>query len=363
MRKVPVLAAVALAGCATPEFHAYNLRELHEADGSTKFVGRPMSALSWAMRRLDGFGVLKGGDGPSFVEDPYGLTLEHLNGLADEDPSNPATAGLQVEFFGWLAVQDDYTLARERSVLELGRAAERLQVHRPLEPLAPGEAATPEELEVAMGRLQDVAYYAVAGEIGPDSAAGQLREACDELGGLALDREGMRRALDFCTILVGARHEGLAELERAQLLPLFELHERLQRDFVATALQEVLDDPQPIVVAAAVRVVYGLPGVERGELLRVALEHPVREVATAGLQAIAEHGLPAAPEGSTAEQRAQHRELWLERLVLMTRDLDGRLAARACAVLEQISGSGLRSLQPEVWRRWWNERTERDIRS
>lgn len=363
MRTVPVLAAVALAGCATPEFHAHNLRELHEADGSTKFVGHTLSALGWATRKLDGFSFFKSSDEPRFVKDPYSLTLEHLNGLAGEDPDNPVTAGLQVQFFGWLAEQDDYTLARERAVLELGRAAERLQIHRPLTPLAAEEAVTPDVVERALGRIQDVAYFAVSGEIAPDSAAGQLRAACEEVGALALDREGMRRALDFCTILVGAEREGLAQIERAQLIPLFELHEQLQRDYVATALQVVLEDPQPIVVAAAIRTVYALPGIDHGQLLSEALEHPVRLVAVAGLDAIAEHGLPPAPEGFSAEQRAQHRELWLERLVIMTRDLDGRLAARACAVLELVTDSGLRSLQPEVWRSWWIERKGRAIQS
>ncbi len=378
-----------LGGCALPEAKLANLRELHQPDGALSYRGNLHNDVTFMMSRwvanfpinfeglTDDGGLLAGLDaGEETIEDPCTEDLENLNKLARIDSSNLLWSGYQIEAFGWLGPDDQYVLGRERSVMELGKAARRLDVSEPL--VEPNEAAGPEDLS---GVLADLAR-AVLGEASflamLDQADGGVSPNADDTGGadagafedstttsqprlsfaearaaldaLSLDRYGALRVLALCDALF-ARQPARLTADDATSLALRQLALDVQSSIVAMALAEVLDDPAPIVRAAAVRAVAGLNSGPPIGLLKLAATDPSWEVSSAGLAWVAEHGLPLqrVPEELQATARAE----WIQFLVGQCQSPDTRLSYVACRALNRVVPDGPRALQAEEWTTWW----------
>ena len=139
------LAALALAallgGCRSADAALYNLRQVHDPDGTISRTGAPMAAFQYELRRaLGGLRLNLGqafGDvsadpekaGAELIDDPLEESLDALLDLADCDSEDPRVGGLQVEAYAWLSEpRQPYVLSRERAVLELGAAGARLGV-------------------------------------------------------------------------------------------------------------------------------------------------------------------------------------------------------------------------------------------
>ena len=96
-------------------------------------------------------------------------------------------------------------------------------------------------------------------------------------------------------------------------------------------------------------------------LLRAALADPEPEVVAAALRILAKRGIPPEPEPDFEGDAEAYREAWIGLVVRVLRVVaDGQVAVAGCHALERISGAGLRDLRPEVWIAWWEARATED---
>ncbi len=370
-------------GCTSVDSTLYNLRQVHDADGDVRRIGAPVGAFEYQLRRLVGdlnvnitfVEDLSDELEQEAIEDPLEKCLDALLDLADFDSDMPRIAGIQVETYTWLAVEDEYVLGRERSVLELGRAGRRLAIDgpRPLPedavPATPGEvgAAVLEIVRttrrtVDAAREDDILAGAEAAlEADVASAAGQARdlaEACERTAALTLDREGARRVLSVCNALMELGLGGAAGGA------IHELSLEMQRRCVRQALAAALGDPHAAVRAAAVEASVVASRNRAPRIVRLAFLDPTEVVFLRAVDMIAEHGLPA-PEPDadelSASQLARFERDWIELLVDATVYPTSRfapdahtrrVAMRASLALGRVSGAGFYSLRGEDWQAW-----------
>lgn len=370
-----------LFGCSLPEAKLHNLRELHQSDGALSYRGNLHNDVTFLMSRwvanfpvnfqglTDDGGLLAGLDaGKEIIEDPCTKDLENLNKLAAIDSTNLLWAGYQIEAFGWLGPDDQYVLGRERAVMELGKAARRLNVAEPL--VEPSQAAGPEDLsgvlaDLARSVLGEESFLAMLEQVDGEAPAGagafdentqaerkrlSFTEARAALDALSLDRYGALRVLALCDALF-ARQPARLTAADATSLGLRTLAGEVQSSIVAMALAKVLDDPAPIVRAAAVRAVAGLNSGPPIGLLKLAATDPSWEVSSAGLAWVAENGLPL--QRVPAELHATARTEWINFLVGQCQSPDTRLSYVACRALNRVVPDGPRALQAEKWTNWW----------
>jgi hypothetical protein len=347
-----LLACVALVACHVPEANVHNLREVRDPDGGIKRVGAPMTRVEYVARnvvlaRLTNDGEISTKQVEE-IEDPDALALENLIQLADCDGENLWVRGLQVEMATWLAVDDDYKLARERAVIELGQLARALGVRAP-EVLGEGAvAATPEDVVEPLAKIvAAVRAYVERGE----APGADFSPRCAELDALVLDRDGARR-------VVAATNALLARVDHSDpaLRELLSVHEHAAQRAVALALGAALQDKDALVRAAAIEALLSASDDELVGLRLRALEDPAEEVVTAVLKGIARRGLGGPAHLAEAEAESLRRTL-LGRLVDLTRDLRSSVSAGACAALNRRAGSGFKSFRWEEWNRWWERET------
>lgn len=410
--------ALVLGACSLPEAKLANLREVHQPDGKLSYRGNVHNDVSFVIKKwvqtlpvnisgvTDNPDLLGGLSGePSLIENPGELSLENLIDLAEADSDNLLTAGYQVEAFGWLGPDDQYLLGRERAVIELGKAARRLDVREPL--VAAADAAGPDELSSALAALarsvlgdtsftdmleqglspgaaqpaadaegagasQNAAQTAATPSPAPTTAttaaaaqraatAGGVTQASAQstptfaqaradLAALSVDRQGALRVLALCDVLF-ARQPGRLTAEDEISRGLRALALDAQKSVVAMALATCLEDPAPVVRAAAVRAVAGFNGGPPVGLLKLAATDPAWEVSHAGLTWVADHGLPL--ERVPADLRDEARDEWLAFLVGQCQSPDTRLSFVACRALVKAVPDGPRGLRPEVWTDWF----------
>lgn len=339
-----------LAGCHIPEANVYNLHEVRDPDGSSRRIGAPMNRMEYVARNIvlavmsNDVEVKRKDD--EKIDDPDALALENLIQLADCDTADPWVRGLQVDMMTWLAVDDDYKLARERAVIELGRLALDLEVKLPTQ-LAPD--AVPAKPDDIVGPLGDLvsgvrAFVEVKQAPGPD-----FKAACDALQALVLDRDGARRIAAATNALLA--RTGHDEPAMADLLA---LHEQSAQRAVSLALGEALRDKDPVVRAAAIEASLRASGDELAPLRLQALEDPSDTVVIAVLRGVADRGLTA-PKDLTPEQAEALRKTFIDRFVTLARDLRSPVSAAACAALNKCADSGFVTYRWEEWNRWWDE--------
>lgn len=339
-----------LAACQIPEANVYNLREVRDPDGSARRVGAPMTRLEYVSRNIvlaamtSDRSVSEKED--EEIDDPDALALENLIQLADCDGDDPWIRGLQVEMMSWLAVDDDYKLARERAVIELGRLARSLGVKAP-ERLAPDAVpAKPDDIVGPLGDLvREVRAFVERGYTPGDD----FEAACAALEALVIDRDGARRLCAATNALLAR-----AGYDDPALGRLRALHVHAAGRAVALALGEALKDKDPVVRAAAYEACLRASGDELVGLRLQGLEDPSDTVIGAVLRGVAQRGLPS-PERLTPEEAEEVRRAFIERFVLLARDLRSPISAAACAALNRTAESGFSTYRWEEWNRWWDE--------
>jgi hypothetical protein len=357
MRTAEVLRAAAVATCLGASCNvvgakAWNLAHLHGENGRHLRSAAVLGDFEFAMRRgLSGINVGSGdlSSAPAKdIEDPLGLCFKTLNELAEFDGTDPREAGHQVEWFSRLAVEDPARLSRERAVLELGQAGERLRISE-LFP-EPETGAGPEQVGAAIERLLDTIEPASAGVFAEQDRA-HISAACSAALELPLDLAGARRLLRTATVLL---ERGIGPSEA--LIPIIQLSLELQRRCVGQALRRALRDEDPLVRAAANQASVTACG--DSSLAALLSELNPREdplVLSALLRLVTIRGFPAPPQGLDDEERASLRKSWLAILWALSNHPDGTVRIGAMRALSRVSGSGLTSLREEDWQTWWTE--------
>lgn len=365
--KTRLMAALLCCGligsCQIPRANLANLHEVHSPSGQVSYRGRVKNDLEYALTRafqsgsfrIEGLADL--GTTEVTIEDPLGVCLENQLDLAEMDSSDRLVAGLQVEAFGWLAVDDQYLLGRERAMLELGKHAARLAVEGPA--VAPEDAATAEQLSPLLAALAKAGLGALPPtltDLGADlfevTESSDLATAMAAVRAMPLDRNGALRVLAVCNVLI----ERSSELEVANVDTLDELgtlQEDMQRIVITQALASGMDDPAAQVRLATLQAFLNLPeGIPLG-LMNIFATDPDKQVVAAALDWVAMHGIPN-PRAGTSEEDAKALRLgWIDFLVGQTQSAQGIVSTKACAALGRASEANFQSIRAEDWTAWW----------
>jgi hypothetical protein len=354
----PVLAALAVAfaaGCHVVDAKAWNLAQLHDANGHHKYTGAMEGDFEYYLRHvvtrsLTGNLAHVENKSPSAIENPSESCLENLislEGFAIDDPRN---RGLQVEWFSRLAVADPSRLSRERAVLALGRAGERLRPGNP-EPLPKDSTpAGPSAVGEALAGLVRAAKPVLekGGSTSPTEAL-DLESACQVVLDLPLDIDGARRML-HAGIDIGAA----VGFDRKEAAPVTKLCEELERRCIRFALAAALRDQDPLVRGAAVEASVESVGNEVFDpVLRQLPTDPSAEVVLRVLALVRRYGLPSKPPaGANVTQEVAQRARFAAIYALLDRP-ESTVRVAAMLALERVTDANLHSLREEDWQAWW----------
>jgi hypothetical protein len=353
--------------CRVADAKVWNLRQVHDFDGSPKHVGNVKSDLRFVVDQavvttgFAGKDLLVGTE--ERIEDPRSVCLENLIELGDCE-RDARTLALQAEMYSWLAVDDPYALARERAVQELAEVGQALGIGSPA-PFDPDqEPAKPLDVGGALKDLIATGEAVLAERAGGEEEAA-LAQACREAEALPYDRDGARRMLSATTILLGGRDYSAGAMQ-----PLRSLQLHTARLAVRYALAASLSDKDERVRAAGVQSVDRIQEHRDARLLLAALADRSPVVQQRALVLIRRHGLPLAqdagpapdpgtPPPTPAPELEATRETFLQELVRRAQSLEGPVSVAACRALGKVSGAGFDSLRPEEWGLWWDERQAR----
>ncbi|MEQ1893954.1 MAG: hypothetical protein ABL998_15545 [Planctomycetota bacterium] len=356
-RSLVLLAALAAgaSSCQLAQAHAFNLAELHDAEGRPARRGTLRSPIGYLFNETLRSSNFRGGAAldeaepkEERIEDPLGSCLENVLDLAactrDGGAADEKVLGLQVENFAWLVKDCTYVLTRERCASELGRLVVWLD---------PAKAPTPEgtsaSAEVVAATFEQLATCVTEVRAAPDMAGTALAERCAALDALVLEREGALRCLRGVNKLLAPGERG------AVLAPLRALRLSLARRNLVLGLRAALEDPEGRVRAAALDSAVRAFPAERHALLHGVLatppEVPEFELVTArALALIARYGAPSAPEGV---EPARDTAEWVDLCIRILRSaLDGPNSTAACAALAKLTGEPP-TVMPEVWVARW----------
>ncbi len=342
-----------LGACQTLDSRVWNLRQVHELDGSPSRTGVLRNGvqlfLSNALRQIPLDGPELFDPEAETIDDPEGLCLKHLIGLAEYDSDDPRARAYQVEFFSWLGSNDRSILSRERCLLELGRLGRELGVKEPrlLPPdSTPADAAT---IGREITELLRALGPALRGDANMIDRPG-LRETCERIEGLEYDLEGGRRFVTAINLLRERLGFGRAGVER-----LVETHQFLMRTCIELSLAQSLEDPSPLVRSAAVVSCAQLSRTADARLVMAALGDPEAIVVQRGLEILQRYGAPTFPEDLAPEDRERAEDSLLRGMVQLSQSIEDPISVAACKALGKVTGEG-RSLRPERWARWWDDR-------
>ncbi len=350
---VALLASLCVA-CRSSGARDFNLRKLHDLEsGRHRLVAQQAGDFEYLLRSSQLFGsnglqVLENKT-PEAIEKPGGRCLELLNDLADFDSSDPRVAALQVDWFAFAAAEDPWTLSRERAAIELGAHGRRVGLER-LGVVTRDEGAIgPGELLEVLRGLLDALQPVVEGEASSSTAL-DVEAACEVLRERPLDLDGARRALRATAALLAA-----GNLERPELAPLRDLVRYLEQTCIEQALARALNDPEPVVRAAAVEgAVLALGNAVLPQFLaQVRLQEDSR-VLQSILGLVVREGLPEVPADMPADEAQDLRLAWYSILWRFSRHPEGSVRAAAMQALGAVSGTGIESLREEEWQAWWS---------
>lgn len=391
---LPLLLSL-LGGCQLVGATTWNLDQLHEPDGRHRRKAELESHLGFLLRHSFGklggqFGGREPGDaeGEGGSRDDPGAAQRPLDAsggddgggergrgmggakplaaaeracfvalvdLAAYDSAEPRTAATQVSWFARLAVEDPWTLCRERSVLELGAHGQRLGLTMlELDGLPEGVAASAApDVANALAEVLEAARGARARGENGDLERGELEGACARLVALPLDLAGARRLLRGVSFLIGS--EALHGESHGLLV---DVSRHLQRICVARALVLAFLDPAGRVRAAALdasAVAVG-PAI-LGNLMRQVRFFPEEVERTRLYGLVAEHGLDAALALATEERGVDRAELLREQLLFLAREASNprnssRTRNAALVALGRLAPEGPGGLRYEEWVDW-----------
>jgi hypothetical protein len=347
-----------LSGCQSTAVNAWNLKEVHDPDGTPKRVGAVHGALQHRLvefLRVSAFGSPEFLDPePEPIEDPLGVCYDNVTELVFAKQEDPVVYGRTAELLCWLGVDCTYVLSRERMGLALGELGPILDVTGPYVLPEGVEPAGVQDVGKAISGLLRHLTDVLRTDDAPsfedlDAPAGDLADACEAVRALELDRDGTRRLLAVTTLVFNRESFGSTELA-----PLAALHRELAARAVGLTLAAMLTDPEPRVRASAItswsRMVEG----RSGEPLEAALRDGHADVVLAAVRSLTRYGPPDAPPADSAPEETA-RSYWTGQLVfLLTRRLEGPLQVATCRALSALSGEPA-DLHPEIWMAWWDE--------
>lgn len=336
-----------------PGTKVWNLDQIHTPEGKHRFS----ASLAGDLEYLIEFGLFRrfgresglGGE-PEPLLAPADRCLEELLELASFSPRQDEVAALQIAWFARLAVEDPWTLSRERCVLELGPLGAHCGAGAP-RALEEGQTPLgPDEVGALIARLVAAERARIAGEQGASAA---LEEAVRRAREATLDVPGGFRVLRAVTALLGPRG-------RAGKDALASLEKDLEGRLVRLALARSLGDEAPRVRAAALRasVECGGPALIAGFLLQLERE-PAEDVLVTLCDLVREHGLPPDPPGLSPSDAAEVRRRQIAGLeALAVSHENGTVRVRAMEALAAALPGAPTSLREEDWVRWSRERRD-----
>jgi len=343
-------------GCRVVDSKAWNLAQLHDANGHHKYTGAMEGDLEYYFRHvvtrsLTGNLAHVENKSPSAIENPSEACLENLISLEGFTLDDPRNRGLQVEWFSRLAVADPSRLSRERAVLALGRAGARLQAGNPepfpkeSTPAGPGAVG-----EALAGLLRAAKPVLEKGGSASPTEAIDLESACQVVLDLPLDLDGARRML-HAVIDVGAA----LGFGRKEAMTVANLCEELERRCVRFALAGALRDQDPLVRGAGVEASVECVGPEVFDpILQQLRGEPSAEVVLRVLALVRRYGLPSKPPpGSGVTQEAAQRARFGAMYALLERP-ESTVRVATMLALERVTDANLHSLREEDWQAWWN---------
>lgn len=359
------LAAALAAGCRVVDAKAWNLAQLHDANGRHKYTGAVEGDFEYYLRHVIAPSVTGGlatfeAKSPSAIEDPSTVCLEtmiELEGYRTEDPRN---RGIQVEWFSRLAVADPSKLSRERAVLALGRQGEALQAGNP-EPFPKDATPTgPDALSEALAGLVRASRPVLEqGGGAGETERLDLASACQVIRELPLDLDGARRMLhasiDVGTAL-GFGRKGTAEVAK--------LCEDLERRCIRFGIAGGLRDPDPLVRGAGVEAAVACVGpIVFDPILRQLTNEPSADVVVRVLGLVRKYGLAdKPPPGVDVTPEVARRARWSSIYRLLEKP-ESSVRVAAMLALEKVTNAKLHSLREEDWQAWWLAQRKADEES
>jgi hypothetical protein len=122
-----VIVCSLLAACQVSEAKIHNLDELHDAESRHRYNAALEGDFEFVMRHkvlgaLNFSGTRLTAKNKAEVEAPADACLENLIELAEIETTDPGVFGRQIEWFARLAVEDPWSLSRERAITALAKA-------------------------------------------------------------------------------------------------------------------------------------------------------------------------------------------------------------------------------------------------
>jgi hypothetical protein len=352
-RRAAVAASMGwLAACSSLESTAWNVRQLHEDDGSPRPVAAVMTGIEYSLRSsiggLPGLGDAAAGpeDKPvGRVSSPRRRALSELLELEEHSVRDFDARCLQAELASWLATSADPTVERLVAVRVAGKVASEL-----------GDVAPVANRETEVVKHSGDDLLALVRELSTSARANDAARIAQLVGPFeprTLELDAARRLLRACALLSHEADGRAADaLRRAS--------DGYARRCVELALGVALADPQRDVRAEAHRHVALLEPDAAFALAESAAERSDFAALEEVLRALLIAGLPSAAAGDDAQDDSLAG--WLALFVAhVDSDLSpqfvGGLPAAAARCLERFSGSGRSGLRPEDWRAWYATRS------
>jgi hypothetical protein len=340
-----------LAACSSLESTAWNVRQLHEDDGSPRPVAAVMSGIEYSLRSsidgLPGLGKATGGpeDKPvGRVSSPRRRALTELLELEEHSVGDFDARSQQAELASWLATSADPTVERLVAVRIAGRVALEFGDVAPVASQALAPTAHSADELLALVRDLDRAAR--------DGDAARIAELVGPFEPRTLDLDAARRLVRACSLL---SHVADGRASRALQLA----SDGYARRCVELALGAALADERREVRAEAHRHVALVEPTAAFELADAAARRSDFAALEEVLRAVLITGLPVQIPNAAAEPSDEYLR-WMRLLVAhvdpdTSPDFMGGLPAAAARCLERYSGSGRTGLRPEVWRAWYAE--------
>lgn len=357
LRRAPALACallctLAFSGCKIAEAHVHNLDQLHDPESHHRYSAALEGDFEFFLRHkvlglVTSTGAKLATKSPSKVDAPADECLKNLIELEQSNSTDPVVQGRMIEWFARLAVEDPWSLSRERAITALAAAGVRLAAGMPA---GLGGDQKPADGDAIANALTPL-VKALRSVLDKSGTRADLEAACDAVRALDLDLGGARRAL---RVVVELQNVSSSRSEDAA--PVGKLAVDLQRLCIKRALSRAIDDPTPRVRGAALASVAKVGG-------RVAIDtvlfdrlrrDPELEVAVSIVDTVAAAGL-SRPD---AKSPGRAPDEWLGAIyALIEQRHDSEVRLHAMMALAQLSGSGIQSLREEDWQSWWLARS------
>jgi hypothetical protein len=339
------------AACQVSEAKIHNLDQLHDSTTRHRYSAALESDFEyfWRHQVLGAFRFESGDPTQkdrSRVEAPADECLENLIELAEIETTDPVLYGRQIEWFTRLAIEDPWSLTRERAITALTQAGIELDVGLPRGLGGDQAAATPDVVSDAAARLVKSVHEVIDGT----AQRADLEAACAALKKLDLDIGGARRALRIAIELVKA-----GGTNDDDLAPLTTLATDLEKLCIRRALAVAIDDKEPRVRAAALASSARIGGATAIDavLFDRMQKDAEPDVTIAIVDTIATYGREALAR--TKNEAA--RDEWLAALWnLVETRRESEVRVHAMLALGALSDSGIKSLREEDWQAWWYAR-------